>query len=161
MGRIGNLTAHLRGGAHVVHPPALPVSSLCRGIFGPRKPAGPALKPCLTLRPCKPKRSVRFAKRKLVQEYTPWITKEDEPFDYPELVGSPYERTVTIVRISKLSMAVPCRDWIKDIGWECNMLDWKKAKWQRGAPNEDEVDADGDVDMDREVDADGDIIMDF
>ncbi len=113
---------------------------------GPKKPAALAVKPCLTLRPTKPKRSVRFAATSHVQEYTRWNYKGQSPGN-TELLGSPYERRFKRVAF-KTHHDVRGR-WIERYlepdGH--NQVHFPRTKWIRDGPTGDDVDADGDVDM--------------
>ena len=103
-----------------------------------------ALKPCLTLRPSKPKRSVSFAPNELVQEYTPWNFKGQSPI-HTRLVGPPYERSQKRVKFRKEWLLSPVERYLEPDGH--NQLNFPRTKWIRDVPTWEDVDADGDVDM--------------
>jgi len=126
---------------HRLHPSSQPSS-----FRGPQKPSALAVKPCLTLHPRKPKRSIRFAATSLVQEYTRWNYKGEPPVD-TELVGSPYERRFKRVQFSFLKPRGldEFERYLEPDGH--NQVNFPRTRWIRDGPTGDDVDADGDVDM--------------
>ena len=131
-----------------IPPVKLPVSPvpLIRDPCGPKKPSVvAALKPCLTLRPSKAKRSIRFASTVLVQEYTQWNFKGFSPI-HTKLVGLPYERQFKRARFAmQLYTDVKVDNYLEPDGR--NQVNFPRTKWIRDGPTGDDVDNDGDVEM--------------